>query len=447
MTCCRRWRVPYTRWSMVPGIQAALAAAIGFATVACGDHETRPPTDLAIPDTVTHEPPPPDSPPSNPAQPDSTPSDTSSNPAGPAIPAPQELLASALSVSEVRLSWKDASASEAGFEISRSTSEVTGPYTLISTAAANLTTFSDATLSPGERYCYQVRAKAGEGNASSAHSNQVCAVTMSGATPPVRIVTFGDSNTEWGVNGVDPRVLARSYLSEGSYLAAMAPHTSDQLAGKIETRWKAARSNAVRAVNHAISSTTTGGGGFGGANRHSSDAPHARTAVAGITRFEGEVLGLRWPWSGGERVSSKYTDGAVRRVQAFAPEPNDFVYVSMGTNDPGSRMSTQQTLTNLQWMIDRWLAAGRSADHFLLTTLAPRTGALGTSFPALNNGIRALAASRGVVLIDLATHTSPDNGRTWRSDSFHVGDGLHYSETVRDWLADQVVTEMSRRVP
>jgi hypothetical protein len=97
----------------------------------------------------------------------------------------------------------------------------------------------------------------------------------------------------------------------------MLPNTNDQLAGKIEIRWKALRSNAVRAVNHGISGTTTGGGGFGGPDRRSNGAPQARTLVSGITRFEGEVLGAAWPWSGGEPVNTVFPDGALRRVQAL----------------------------------------------------------------------------------------------------------------------------------
>jgi hypothetical protein len=49
----------------------------------------------------------------------------------------------------------------------------------------------------------------------------------------------------------------------------------------------------------------------------SNGAPQARTLVSGITRFEGEVLGAAWPWSGGEPVNTVFPDGALRRVQAF----------------------------------------------------------------------------------------------------------------------------------
>jgi len=347
----------------------------------------------------------------------------------------------------MRLSWKDMSAFESGFEILRSTTGSAGAYSLVGTVQSNVATFTNTGLSSGREYCYQVRAKAGGGWSTSASSNRVCAKTMSGGTPAVRVVTFGDSNTDWGLNGTSPQVLARSYISESPHSAALLPHGPDQLTYKIEARWRALRSNAIRAVNHGISGTTTGGGGFGGPNRRWTGAPQARTLVGGISRFQGEVLGVKWPWSGGEPVNAKYVNGALRRVHSYAPGLHDFVYVSMGTNDAANGMSTQQTLSNLAWMIERWVAAGKRADHFLLTTLAPRTGGSGQTFPALNKGIRALVASKGAVLIDLASHTSPDNGRTWRSAGLHVGDGVHYSESVRDWLAGRVVAEMHKRVP
>ena len=446
------------RWILWFG-RFALPAVALFGGIACGDDAMlRPPTEVAAPDQLPDEPTAPESLPANPPPvdsaptgsgvPDSTPVDSGLPQPGTTstLPAPQQLLASALSLSQARLSWKDASGLESGFEIYRSMAGSVGPYSLVGMVASNVTRFTNVSLSSDRNYCYRVRATSGGEASSSPYSDAVCTRTMAGSTPAVRVVTFGDSNTDWGVNGADPLVVSRSYLSQGSYLAAMAPHGSDQLAAKIEAQWKAVRANAIRAVNHGISSTTTGGGGFGGSNRHSG-APQARTVVSGVTRFEGEVLGLKWPWSGGEPVTTKYTNGAIRRVQSFTPGTNDFVYVSMGTNDPSSGMSTSQTLDNLRWMIERWRAAGRRADHFLLTTLAPRTGTYGASFPALNTGIRALAASQGVILIDLANHTSADNGRTWRSSSLHVGDGLHYSEPVRDWIASQIVAEVRKRVP
>ena len=198
-------------------------------------------------------------------------------------------------------------------------------------------------------------------------------------------------------------------------------------------------------VNHAIAGTTSGGGAHGGADRNRNGAPNAGTVVGGVTRFEGEVLGRAYPWSGGEPTGAAYPGGAIRRVQAYAPVPGDFVYVSIGTNDfADAGMSGAQTLANLGWMVARWTGAGHAADHFVLTTLAPRQDrpALDTLLPNLNAGIRGLAARTGVGLIDLAAHTSPDDGRTWRDSTMHIGDRLHYTTPVRAWIADQLVAYM-----
>jgi lysophospholipase L1-like esterase len=263
--------------------------------------------------------------------------------------------------------------------------------------------------------------------------------------PDVRIVTFGDSNTDYGY-GAGATIEARSYVSNRlvGRLPATAPHHPNQLAGLIEAGWLALDRSAILAVNHGIGGTHSGGGLGGGSNRHPvTTAPHARTEVDGVTRFEAEVLGAGYPWNGGESNATEYPDGGILRANAFVPGAHDFAYVSMGTNDQSAGLTPEQTIANLTWMIERWLGHGRSADHLMITTLAPRDGADGTAFPEINAAIRALAAAHGVKLIDLAAFTSNDDGLTWKAADLHVGDSLHYTTAVRQWLADQVVAHMS----
>jgi len=58
-------------------------------------------------------------------------------------------------------------------------------------------------------------------------------------------------------------------------------------------------------------------------------------------------------------------------------------------------------------------------------------------------------------VLSLDVFVSNDTGLTWKSScSFdgvttpcHVGDALHYSEVVRDWIADNVVQIMSASTP
>jgi lysophospholipase L1-like esterase len=253
----------------------------------------------------------------------------------------------------------------------------------------------------------------------------------------VRIVTFGDSNTDLGFAGTNPNPVAASYVSSASDIRTSS-NTSYQLAGKIEARWRAQSSKSIVAVNHGISATSSGDG------RTPHGAPNALTQVGGITRFAGEVLGAAYPWSGGEPTNGFYASGAIARVQAFSPGSSDFVYVSIGTNDLSASISPSATAANLASMIDQWVNSGHGSDHFILTTLAPASG--NSAIPQINSQIRSLAAARAVRLIDLAARTSNDNGATWRSAADTV-DGLHYSETVRDWIADQVVSYMLVIVP
>jgi lysophospholipase L1-like esterase len=211
----------------------------------------------------------------------------------------------------------------------------------------------------------------------------------------------------------------------------------------------------VLVVNHGIGGTTTGGlGGTGDAARTAKSAPNARASVGGTTRYQAEVLGVQAPdWSGGETNTTWFPNGPVTRVNAYVPKTNDFAYVSMGTNDdsgPTRTLSSSATAANLRWMIQGWINAGHPADHFILTTLAPRTDGSLNSATAIhdrNARIRDLASTFGVHLIDLAAHVSSDDGLTWKSSSFQVGDGVHYSEDVRAWLGGRIASWMSAQEP
>ncbi len=94
-------------------------------------------------------------------------------------------------------------------------------------------------------------------------------------------------------------------------------------------------------------------------------------------------------------------------------------------------------------MIDSWVGRGLPAKRLIITTIPPRHSGTGAALPDLNARIRTLAASKGVRLVDLSAFVSNDDGVSWKSASLYLnGDQLHYSEAVRDWLADQIVSIM-----
>jgi YD repeat-containing protein len=71
--------------------------------------------------------------------------------------APTNLTATAVSSSQINLSWTDNSTNETGFKIERK-KESTGTYSEIKTLGANVTTYSDTGLTPDTTYYYKVRA-------------------------------------------------------------------------------------------------------------------------------------------------------------------------------------------------------------------------------------------------------------------------------------------------
>ena len=76
--------------------------------------------------------------------------------------------ATSLDTSKITLTWSDRSSNETGFQIYRSTS-VNGTYTLVTTTAANVTTYTNTGLAPNTRYYYKVRAV--NASATSNYSN------------------------------------------------------------------------------------------------------------------------------------------------------------------------------------------------------------------------------------------------------------------------------------
>ena len=89
--------------------------------------------------------------------------------------APTGLSASAVSTSQINLTWTDTSSNETGFIVERSASSG-GTYASIATLGSNVTTYSNTGLSASTTYYYRVCATNSAGN--SAYSNTASAATL-----------------------------------------------------------------------------------------------------------------------------------------------------------------------------------------------------------------------------------------------------------------------------
>lgn len=134
--------------------------------------------------------------------------------------APSGLTATAVSASQVDLSWADNSGNESNFVVARSTTSG-GPYTDIATLAANSTSYSNTGLSTGVTYHYVVRASNAGG--VSANSNQASATTSSTPAAPIDLSAVAVRPTRIDLSWTDNSgnetgfVVSRSTTPGGPY--------------------------------------------------------------------------------------------------------------------------------------------------------------------------------------------------------------------------------------
>lgn len=102
------------------------------------------------------------------------------------LAAPSNPLAVSAGQNQIDVTWKDNSTDESQFEMHRSTGGPNGAFTLLSSTAANATTYRDQGLVAGTQYCYVIRGVRlrGTNTTFSPFSAAACAVTDQLPPPP-----------------------------------------------------------------------------------------------------------------------------------------------------------------------------------------------------------------------------------------------------------------------
>jgi hypothetical protein len=174
--------------------------------------------------------------------------------------APSDLVATAVSSSQIDLTWIDNSDNESGFKIEQS-DDGGNNFTEIAVVPENDTDFSDTGLSASTQYCYRVRAYNGGGN--SDYSNTDCATTEE-ETPPVDDV----ANSDIAVLGTVSGNFTNTQASDDSYesiteVLAGGP-TLKQMYSALEHKWtiNVTGGNVVTFYLEAYHSTNSDGDDF-----------------------------------------------------------------------------------------------------------------------------------------------------------------------------------------
>jgi hypothetical protein len=122
--------------------------------------------------------------------------------------APTNLVASAVSSSQINLTWTDSDVTEQGFKIERCTGTGCSDFAQIATVGANVTSFANTGLAASTSYSYRVRAYNAVGD--SDYTNTASAVTTSAPVPPTAptnltaaAVSSSQINLAWSDNSAD----------------------------------------------------------------------------------------------------------------------------------------------------------------------------------------------------------------------------------------------------
>ena len=105
-----------------------------------------------------------------------------------ALGAPSDVQIGPAGFTAIDVYWVDNATAETGFEIYRSTTGITGSYTLRGTVAANVSVYHDTALDWTVQYCYEVRAAQAKGK-SSAYSAFTTPSCMSPTSPELNAPT------------------------------------------------------------------------------------------------------------------------------------------------------------------------------------------------------------------------------------------------------------------
>ncbi len=181
---------------------------------------------------------------------------------------PTGLDATAVSASQINLSWTDNSSGESGYKIERATAAA-GPYSVVGTTSSNATIYQDTGLLDGTKYYYQVRAFNSTAGTFSTYTTQSFDTTK--LAPPTNLLAWATStsqiNLQWSDNSQseDGYVVERSL--DNTFAAPVIINTGPNVTNTMDSgltintqyfyRVKAKKVSVYSVYTSIVSATTT----------------------------------------------------------------------------------------------------------------------------------------------------------------------------------------------
>lgn len=298
--------------------------------------------------------------------------------------APNNLTATAISSTQIRLNWTEAIPDETGFKIERGTTSAN--LVAVGTAGQNATEFLDSGLTPNTTYFYQVRATNSGGD--SAASNVANATTR--PNPPVQVTGL----TVTPLPAPDGRnVLSLSWTdtaTETSYRVerkgannqfAMVGTTGQNENTFLDTGLTPATTYTYRVV--AINS---GGEGTASGEATGTTLPNPPAAPSNVVVIGADATTLRVKW----QDNSNNEDG----FRIYRQVNGDFVLANTaGANDTETKISGLASGVVQTFRVTAFNAGGESDPSDAVSAVTPNSGRLKVSRTALNFGTVAQGSS------------------------------------------------------
>ena len=221
------------------------------------------------------------------------------------------------------LNWTDGSSNESGFKIERSTDNFAAPAntTLVTTTAANATTYTDSGLTPDTIYFYRVRATNAGGD--SANTSSASARTLVAApSAPTGLTVTPQSSSSLKVDWVDTSSNETGFKLERSTNGTV--FTQIATTGVGVATYTDTGLNASTRYYYRVLATNAGGDSAPSntGNAVTFAAPPAAASNLVATALSSSSIGLTWDDNSstetGFKIERKLVGGAFAAVQTVA---------------------------------------------------------------------------------------------------------------------------------